>query len=177
MANAMQQAWALLAEVTPLAVDCGQVCDGRCCRSSDESVGMRLFPGEEALLADGDFTLTSADGGVLLTCNGTCRRECRPLMCRLFPLFPYVDESGRVRAVYDPRSYRLCPLTQQMAHVRLQPAFVRTVRRAGRVLMADAACAAFLREQSHEIEDLWRLLPLNDNRPPIARRGVKESSR
>ncbi len=177
MADLIQQAWDLLADVTPLAVDCGQVCDGRCCRASDESEGMRLFPGEQELLADGGFTLTPADGGVLLTCDGCCRRELRPLMCRLFPLFPYVDASGRVRAVYDPRSYRLCPLTREMAHVRLQPAFVRAVRRAGRLLLADAACAAFLREQSREIEDLWRLLPLNEARAPIARRGYKESSR
>ncbi len=175
MANAMAQAWALLADVTPLAVDCGQVCDGRCCQPSEESEGMRLFPGEEALLADSDCTRIPADGGVLLTCDGHCRREYRPLMCRLFPLFPYVDDRGRVRAVYDPRSYRLCPLTQQMAHVRLQPSFVRTVRRVGRLLMADEACAAFLREQSREIEDLWRLLPLDKERSPIARRGYKET--
>ncbi len=177
MADALGDAWALLADVTPLAVDCGQVCDGRCCRPSADSSGMRLFPGEEALVADDGFTLTPVDGGVLLTCAGGCRRDLRPLMCRIFPLFPYVDEAGRVRAVYDPRSYRLCPLTQQAAHVRLQPRFVRAVRRAGRRLMADERCAAFLREQSREIEDLWRLLPLNKQRPPIARRRIKENER
>ncbi len=136
---------------------------------------MRLFPGEERFLADEGFRLMPADGGLLLTCDGICRREYRPLMCRMFPLFPYVDIGGRVRAVYDPRSYRLCPLTQQAAHVRLQPRFVRAVRSAGRRLMADKQCAAFLREQSREIEDLWRLLPLNEQRPPIARRRIKET--
>ncbi len=172
--DVLRAAWALLGEVTPLAVDCGQVCDGRRCRPSADSVGMRLFPGEETLLADSGFALTPADGGVLLTCDGHCRRELRPLMCRIFPLFPYVDARGRMRAVYDPRSYRLCPLTQHVDNVRLQPAFVRAVRRVGRVLLADEACAAFLREQSRELEDLWRLLPLNDDRPPIARRKRRE---
>ncbi len=176
MADALSRAWELLEAVTPLTVDCGQVCDGRCCQASEQSDGMRLFPGEEALLTDAAFTITPAAGGLLLTCDGRCSRALRPLMCRLFPLFPYVDASGRVRAVYDPRSYRVCPLTQQAAYVRLQPAFVRAVRRVGRVLLADAACAAFLQEQSREIEDWWRLLPPN-NRPPIARRGIKERLR
>ena len=170
MADILREALALLEDVTPLATDCGQVCDGRCCRPSADSVGMLLLPGEEALLADEGFTLTPADGGTLLTCDGHCRREMRPFACRVFPLFPYVGEDGRVRAVYDPRSWRLCPLTQNHAHVPLRRDFVRAVRRAGRLLMRDPACAAFLRANSREIDDLARLLPLADARPPIARR-------
>ena len=173
MADILREALDLLENVTPLAVDCGQVCDGRCCRPSADSVGMLLLPGEEALLADEGFTLTPADGGTLLTCDGQCRREVRPFACRVFPLFPYVGEDGRVRAVYDPRSFRLCPLTQNCARVPLRRDFVRAVRRAGRLLMRDPACAAFLRANSREIDELSRLLPLDGERPPIARRKIR----
>ena len=173
MADVIREALALLEDVTPLDTDCGQVCDGRCCRPSADSVGMLLLPGEEKLHADEDCTLTPADGGTLLTCDGHCRREKRPFACRVFPLFPYVGEDGRVRAVYDPRSFRLCPLTRNCARVPLRRDFVRAVRRAGRILMRDADCAAFLRAQSCEIDELGRLLPLGDERPPIARRKLR----
>ena len=173
MADALWQALALLENVTPLFTDCGRVCDGRCCRPSADSVGMLLLPGEEELLAGKGYTITPADGGLLLTCGGTCCRKMRPFACRIFPLFPYVEENGRVRVVYDPRSWRLCPLTQNCARVPLRRDFVRAVRRAGRLLMRDPACAAFLRAQSREIDELGRLLPLDDERPPIARRKLR----
>jgi len=171
MSDALERARQVLEKVTPLTVNCGTVCDARCCQWDDLSSGMRLFPGEERLVTGEDFTLTAtADGGVLLECAGRCDRSQRPLACRLFPLFPYVTEEGRVRAVYDPRAWRLCPLVRECAHVPLRRDFVRAVRRAGRILMEDPACAAFLREQSREIDLLNGLLPLGEERPPIARR-------
>ena len=88
MNNVLERAYALLEEVTPLATDCGAVCDGRCCRESADSEGMLLFPGEEVLLADAGYTIRPAEGGYLLTCGGTCNRALRPLACRIFPLFP-----------------------------------------------------------------------------------------
>ena len=170
MRNHLERAYALLEDLTPLTTDCGAVCDGRCCHESADSQGMLLFPGEETLLADAGYTITPADGGYLLTCDGTCDRTRRPLSCRIFPLFPYVTEDGRVRAVYDPRGYRLCPLVRECAHVPLDRDFVRAVRMAGRILMADPVCAAFLRQNSREIDELDRLVGLGKQRPPIARR-------
>jgi len=131
---------------------------------------MLLLPGEEKLLRDEEFTIVSADGGALLTCNGNCRRERRPFACRVFPLFPYVTGDGRVRAVYDPRGYRMCPLVRECAHVPLDRDFVRAVRMVGRILMADPACADFLRQNSREIDELNRLVGLDKERAPIARR-------
>ena len=173
MNNALERAYALLEDVTPLTTDCGAVCDGRCCRESADSEGMLLFPGEEVLLADAGYTIRPADGGYLLTCDGTCDRSKRPLSCRIFPLFPVLTEEGRVRAVYDPRGWRMCPLVRECAHVPLRRDFVRAVRRAGRLLAADPACAAFLRLQGEEIADLNRLLGLEEERPPIARRKLR----
>ena len=170
MNNVLERAYALLENVTPLTTDCGGVCDGRCCRESADSEGMLLFPGEEVLLADAGYTIRPAEGGYLLTCGGTCDRSLRPLACRIFPLFPILTEEGRIKAVYDPRGYRMCPLVRECAHVPLDRAFVRTVRRVGRILMDDPACAAFLRMNSEEIADLNRFLNLTEERPPIARR-------
>lgn len=173
MSNLLERAYALLEEVTPLTTDCGAVCDGRCCRESADSEGMLLFPGEEVLLADAGYTIRPADGGYLLTCGGTCDRQKRPLSCRIFPLFPILTEEGRVKAVYDPRGYRMCPLVRECAHVPLDREFVRRVRRVGRLLTADPACAAFLRMNSEEIADLNRFLNLEEERPPIARRRMR----
>ena len=156
-----------------MLTDCGEVCGGRCCQVSADSEGMLLFPGEETLLAEDGYTIRPADGGYLLTCDGTCDRARRPLACRIFPLFPYVTEEGRVKAVYDPRGYRMCPLVRECAHVPLDREFVRRVRRVGRLLTADPACAAFLRMNSEEIADLNRLLHLEEERPPIARRRMR----
>ena len=169
----LERAYALLEELTPLTTDCGAVCDGRCCHESADSEGMLLFPGEEVLLADAGYTIRPAEGGYLLTCDGTCDRRLCPLACRIFPLFPILTEEGRIKAVYDPRGYRMCPLVRECAHVPLDRDFVRAVRRAGRILMEDPACAAFLRLQSEEIAELNRLLKLEEERPPLARRKLR----
>ena len=170
MNNCLERAYVLLEDLTPLSIDCGGVCDGRCCQESADSEGMLLFPGEETLLAEDGYTIRPADGGYLLTCGGRCDRTRRPLACRIFPLFPYLTEEGRIQAVYDPRGYRMCPLVRECAHVLLDRDFVRAVRMAGRILMEDPACAAFLRQNSIEIAELNRLVGLDAQRPPIARR-------
>lgn len=172
MRDAVSAARGLLCDLTPLHADCGQICDGRCCKPSEDREGMLLFPGEERLYENTDFRLLPAAGGTLLACDGHCDRNLRPLACRIFPLFPHVDAQGRVKAVYDPRGWRLCPLLQQCAHVPLEREFVRAVRKAGRILLSDPACAAFLREQSEEIDSLNRLLPLSEGRSPIQRRKI-----
>jgi len=154
-----------------LTTDCGAVCGGRCCQESADSEGMLLFPGEETLLSGEEgYIIRPAEGGYLLTCGGTCDRTRRPLSCRIFPLFPYVTEEGRVKAVYDPRGYRMCPLVRECAHVPLSRDFVRAVRRVGRILMADPTQADFLRQNSREIDELNRLVGLDQERTPIARR-------
>lgn len=177
MNPAVAEARALLASVTPLAGDCGQVCGGRCCAAPEDGTpcGMRLFPGEypeeerKAAALEG-FAFYPGD---LLVCSGRCRRDIRPLSCRIFPLFPYYGTDGRVRAVYDPRAYRICPLVRQAAHVPLRREFVRLVRQAGRILAADDGCRAFLDSQSREIDEVNRFLRLDSVRPPICRREIR----
>ena len=133
---------------------------------------MRLFPGEAVLLTGlPGFTLLPDENGVLLVCEGRCDRRNRPLACRFFPLFPHLDAQGRIRAVYDPRAWRVCPLVREHRHVPLQPAFVRGVRHVGRLLTEDPACREELRRQAAEIDEINRFLRLEEGRAPICRKS------
>lgn len=179
MEDYIAQAWYLLENRTPLPADCGRVCGRACCRgSAREKRGMRLFPGDQERLKDGFSLYSAADGGVLAVCGekdgrGHCDRSRRPLACRLFPLFPHLDEEGRIRAVYDPRAWRVCPLVREHARVPLNREFVRAVRTVGRLLTQDEDCRRFLREQSREIEEVNRFLRLHEARAPICRKAVR----
>ena len=170
MSGVLQQAKAVLERVTPLKRDCGAVCGAACCRDCDPqggASGMRLFPGEEAAAG---FAAVDTPEGRLLLCSGRCAREDRPLACRLFPLFPYLGEDGRIRAAYDPRAYRVCPLVRLREQVPLDREFVRAVRRAGRILAADEMLRADLCRQAREIDEFNGFLRLDAGRPPIALR-------
>ena len=107
----------LLSSVTPLAADCGRLCGHACCAGSlNDETGMLLFPGEEAFYAQAPwarivplhYTL-GASPALLLTCDGRCPRDERPLSCRLFPLFCKVRGEG-FTVCLDTRAHALCPL-------------------------------------------------------------------
>ena len=72
-------------DFTPLKVDCGQLCQGACCKG-DENTGMRLFPREESCLTVKELP----SGDRLAVCDGSCERSKRPLACRIFPFFPTI---------------------------------------------------------------------------------------
>jgi len=143
--NALETARALLDHVTPLTRDCGTLCRKACCLDDGSGEnGMRLFPGEEHYYTDDADFILREDGRIL--CRGTCRRETRPLACRVFPLVFTPD--GRVKP--DIRAYPVCPL---MAHGMrgLSGEFVRAARTAACALCKDARQAAFLLETAKEI--------------------------
>lgn len=166
LCNIYSEIYSLFNGVTPLAVDCGQLCGGACCKGGDEPVGMRLFPQEEAVACEGFCVTDTPDGGRLLTCDGRCDRAARPLACRLFPLFPYLSADGRIRAVWDPRAFRLCPLVR--ARFCPDRAFIRAVRKAGRRIAAFPEGRRFLLEQAAEIDAVAALIP---HWQPLPRRG------
>ncbi len=160
--------YALLGDLTPLTADCGEVCGAACCKG-DDGEGMLLFPEEAAWMGYVE-EVTRQNGRELFVCNGHCDRTRRPLSCRIFPLFPIVTETGRVKAVYDPRAYRLCPLLQLQDNVRLDRRFVRAVRAVGRRIADTPDGLAFLKEQTDEIAEINRFLQLDNKRAPICRR-------
>lgn len=142
----------MLGALTPMHEDCGRLCGAACCRG-DENTGMRLFPGERTTL---DVRPTE-DGGRLAVCSGSCRREERPLACRIFPLFPTVDARGRVFVEPDDRAARLCPLLSCGEERVFDARFIRALRRVGRLLAREPACRAFMQQATQEI-DTYRML-------------------
>ena len=138
----------IIGDKTPLYKDCGLICDKACCKG-DDSTGMLLFPNEETTLK-----VIEENGNRLCVCGGRCNRANRPLSCMIFPFFPYMDESGRVKADIDPRGVSVCPLVSLSDEVEFNPAFIRRVSKLGRFLKKDPECRRFLYETSREIDKL-----------------------
>ena len=155
--EAIQKAYALLGDGTPYEYDCGEACDRRCCQG-DQSVGMWLLPGEEALLGEGFTFHTGEDGQTVAVCSGSCNRESRPFACRIFPLFPQVtgeEENWKIRAALDPRAMAVCPIAAGQRHV--SPKFRRGVRRAARVLLGNEELKQWLLESCRFLDEIARL--------------------
>ena len=156
-ARLYRRLYRLFDKVTPLKKDCGALCGGACCRG-DDNTGMRLFPGEPTALP-----VTQTGNGRFVLCGGVCDRAERPLACRIFPFFPVPDESGRIRAVADPRALPVCPLARQAAAVAFDRRFLRRVKKAGKLLSAREDCLAFLRGTAADFEEIRALRALLEN--------------
>ena len=149
-----------MSRITPLVRDCGALCGAACCAADEAGRGgMLLIPGEEACyraLPEG-FVLHADDSvvpdGLLLTCEGTCARDTRPLACRVFPLMFVSENGGDVRL--DPRAWALCPLMNSGIE-GLRGDFVCAARETARLLMEDPACAGFIRAQENYVNELTR---------------------
>ena len=156
---AIRRANDLLQDRTPLWTDCGAMCGARCCQG-DENTGMRLLPGEDALLSCPDFTVREAGKDKYLICAGRCERQMRPFSCRIFPFFPVPVRmrSGRymIRVLPDPRAFSICPLLKK-EDVRFDRRFLRAVGRAGRQLMKCEETKNWLIENAQELSDIARL--------------------
>lgn len=129
---------------TPLLQNCGALCGAACCQpDADGQGGVYLFPGEEALFDGADWArVEPSPFAPELVCNGACDRERRPLACRIFPLTPVRGKSGWTVRL-DVRARAMCPLSR--GGVRgLDPEFVRSVRRAIRIVASDPEGEAFL---------------------------------
>ncbi|MCR5565368.1 MAG: hypothetical protein K6F61_00840 [Clostridiales bacterium] len=147
-----------LNQATPLKNDCGRVCGARCCRPMEgEETGMMLFPGEaEAYAGKPGWKVRKTARGDLVVCPGSCRREERPLSCRLFPLLPVIDDGGAIRVVTDLRAKAVCPLARQ-GKSAMDPAFIDAVREAGELLARSDEQAVFLDLLADEQEQLKEL--------------------
>jgi len=148
--SAVEQAKKCIGGLTPLkGHDCGQLCSAACCKGDDKT-GMLLFPGESTSLSVTELP----DGGRLAVCSGTCSRENRPLACMLFPFFPTVDDRGKVYAEIDSRACGICPIAAHSDEVVFDSAFIRAVKKAGKVLSKDEQCLEFMRSVTAQIDEL-----------------------
>lgn len=162
-ASSLMKAREKLADVTPLKRDCGRLCASACCAVDETGRGgMLLFPGEEAFYQQmpPGFAITQDDslikGGRLLTCEGVCQRETRPLACRVFPLM-FEIKDGQAGVKLDPRAWAICPLMED-GQSGLWSEFVDASLEAAAILMEDKPQRAFILAQQQAVEALCRPL-------------------
>ena len=139
----------IMGNLTPLKVDCGQLCGGACCKG-DSTTGMLLFPGEESPLT----VIEDKNGHRLAVCNGTCNRDSRPLSCRIFPFFPTISENGKIFVEPDLRALRLCPLIEHSEDIEFDPKFFKAVKKVGKLLAKDDECRRCLEDITDELDEI-----------------------
>lgn len=139
------RAYAALGALTPMAHDCGALCGAACCRPDEDGQGgVHLFPGERELLRGEDWCrVLPSPFAPVMVCEGRCARDRRPLGCRIFPLSPVRGKDGRWTVRMDARARPMCPLARSGLR-GLDPAFVRAVRGALRIVAEDPEGDAFL---------------------------------
>ena len=155
------RAYAAIGELTPMINDCGLLCGGACCQADEDGQGgVYLFPGEEELLRNcGWGRVQETPFAPMLACDGPCDRDRRPLGCRIFPLTPVRGKNGKWTVRMDARARAMCPLSASGIG-GLDPAFVRAVRDAVRVVAGEEEGEAFL-ERWVELEEAYRKPFLN----------------
>ena len=151
------QLYKLFDDVTPVPVDCGQLCDKACCKGDDS--GMFLFPGEKEVfnllnpdwvrIEKTDFTY-DYNGKTYTTpiamCQGYCDRYQRPLACRIFPLTPYIDKNGHMDIIVDPRAKGVCPMAKGFYLEDFDAVFIKNIKKAFSLLMKNKQFKAFMED-------------------------------
>ncbi len=150
---------------TPLLVDCGQLCNGACCKSDDnEETGMYLFPGEEKLflhnpdfkIIDSEFEYYNGKFAKILICKGVCNRNLRPLSCRIFPIIPYLKHNT-YELIFDPRAKSVCPLLSLNDISELNKNFIRKSKRVINLLLNFKEARLFLEGLTDILDDYLKL--------------------
>jgi Fe-S-cluster containining protein len=152
--------YAFYADTTPLTVDCGKLCGGACCESDDnEETGMYLFPGEEKLFINNpDFKIIDSEFSYgdefakILICKGVCKREIRPLSCRIFPIIPYL-KGDDFTLIFDPRAKSVCPLVELSDINELDEVFIKKTKKVIKLLMKFKKTRAFLEALCDILDD------------------------
>lgn len=161
------QLYRLFDDITPIPVDCGQLCEAACCKGDDS--GMFLFPGEEAVydllkpewlkIEESDFTYMFKDKIYhvpIAMCSGSCDRYERPLACRIFPLTPYINHNGELEVIIDPRAKSVCRLAKAFKMEDFSRNFVKNVERVSKLLCTNKRTRAFLEEYSRYLDEFLR---------------------
>lgn len=146
---------------TPLLTNCGRLCGCACCKSNDVGEGMYLYPFEEVMFGEAapfaeilpcDFKAGEKEVA-FMTCDGHCERDKRPLACKIFPLVPYIDITGEMKIIFDPRAVGFCPLE----HKKITRKFKREVLAVARILLKVSETRDFLIAQSRLIDDYMKI--------------------
>lgn len=158
--NFYRGAYSLIGDATPIDADCGQLCGASCCMGDDET-GMYLFPREKEIyrnipcwlkIEKSNFSYNGKYADIAI-CRPFCRRNMRPLACRIFPLFPYIKTDGSLSVITDPRAKAVCPLAKVIKINELSPKFVRRVCLLGNIMIQNSEVYGYLFELSRLIDD------------------------
>lgn len=158
-------AYRLLDSVTPLKYDCGKLCGAACCDDGGrEDAGMYLYYGEEQMLKDAPFPLRIEEScfeygdydkkALIAICDGKCRRDFRPLSCRIFPLIPYKREGEKLKIIIDPRARQMCPLARAFELSDFDKRFTARVSLIFKVLSKNKYINDFIVEQSYLLDEI-----------------------
>ena len=154
------KAYELLENVTPLDYNCGLLCGNKCCKGS-ETDGMLLFPFEKEFFEnhpDYKVYFDEKYNSDAVVCIKTCNRSERPLSCRIFPFFPYVEKSedeDKITVGTDVRALGECPVADEKMNIDKK--FMRAIRIASQVLIRNDEIKNFLQTQSRNMLDLGKL--------------------
>ena len=142
-----------LNEITPLQIDCGELCGSHCC-SDEAGEGIFLFPGEEVMFENKPYwgDLIKIDGMDAVQCDGDCPRDERPLACRLFPLFPYLSKDGELEIRFYSPMTLYCPLIKLCDYTMLAPDYLEEVQEIASILADDPACFEFIKKISRDTD-------------------------
>ena len=117
---------------------------------------MYLYPGEVSMYKKASTWARIEPSGFfypggeaeILSCTGRCKREERPLACRIFPLVPYKKPNTRMKIIFDPRATAMCPLQPH----DLTPAFIEAVTRSMHAVMKLKEARSFIEAQAELID-------------------------
>ncbi|MGF6375582.1 hypothetical protein M2140_000631 [Clostridiales Family XIII bacterium PM5-7] len=155
----------LLDHVSPLPIDCGQLCDSACCNcgKDDEDLGIYLLPGEDKVhdrtsdwlswshesAQDYDFPESWTGKVYFVRCKTPpiCPREKRPMQCRTFPLTPHIDRNGELTVILNESEYPyVCPLVDEQ--FPLSSDFVKATYTCWKHLIRDPLIYDLVKEDS-----------------------------
>lgn len=161
-----QKLYDLTNRVTPLDQDCGLICGSACCRGDKEnSLGMYLFPGEEAMFTgreewlhwerrdarEDDFPPSWGQTVYFVRCSGHCPRSSRPLSCRFFPLAPHLLPDGTLLLIHETLELPYsCPLIEKRTPLRGE--FIEAVAFCWQELLKDRRIKDLVEMDSRERE-------------------------
>lgn len=86
-------------------------------------------------------------------CQGYCDRYQRPLACRIFPLTPYLDKSGHMDIIVDPRAKGVCPMAKGFYLEDFDAVFIKNIKKAFSLLMKNKQFKAFMVEYSKYLDE------------------------
>ena len=104
---------------------------------------------------DSEFTYGKKCAKIVV-CNGVCKRDERPLSCRIFPVIPYIKD-GKFEVIFDPRAKSICPLCKLPDFSQLDKSFIKKVENTTSLLLKFRQTSLFLERLTDILDDYMKL--------------------